>query len=184
MEPRLQLAKASLRIVSPSRSVSVIPVFPLMTRLVCTCHVAFRHSHHPSFAQSFTATVLKPDHSHFIPPSSLKTRTGSSAVLNDFYFQSFTARSELLMVLFLGPSVCVFLFVYEISREPLNGFAPNSHGRRVWSLARRSLKVKVKVICQDHQGQKRHAVCACVRFVFGKTSLASSFRYFSLRSVR
>jgi len=77
-----------------------------------------------------------------------------------------------------------FLFVYEISREPLNGFAPNSHGRRVWSLARRSLKVKVKVVYQDHQGQKRHAVCACVRFVFGKTSLASSFRYFSLRSVR
>jgi len=35
------------------------------------------------------------------------------------------------------------LFVYEISREPLNGFAPNSHGRRVWSLARTSLKVNV-----------------------------------------
>jgi len=26
-------------------------------------------------------------------------------------------------------SLC-FLFVYEISLEPLNGFAPNSHGRR------------------------------------------------------
>jgi len=26
----------------------------------------------------------------------------------------------------------VFLFVYEIYREPLNGFAPNSHGIRVW----------------------------------------------------
>ena len=38
----------------------------------------------------------------------------------------------------------VFLFVYEISREPQNGFAPNSHERRVWSLARMSLKVKVK----------------------------------------
>ena len=37
-----------------------------------------------------------------------------------------------------------FLFVYEISREPLNGFALNSHERRVWSLARTSLKVKVK----------------------------------------
>ena len=36
-----------------------------------------------------------------------------------------------------------FLFVYEISREPLNGFVLNSHGRRVWSLARTSLKVKV-----------------------------------------
>jgi len=57
-----------------------------------------------------------------------------------------TARSELRKVLFLAlarQSVS-FLFVYEISREPLNGFAPNSHGRRVWSLAWTSLKVKVK----------------------------------------
>jgi len=45
------------------------------------------------------------------------------------------------------------LFVYEISREPLNRFAPNSHGRRVWSLARTILKVKVKG--QGDQGQKR-----------------------------
>jgi len=34
----------------------------------------------------------------------------------------------------------LFLFV---SREMLNGVAPNSHGRRVWSLAGTSLKVKV-----------------------------------------
>jgi len=39
---------------------------------------------------------------------------------------------------------CPFLFVHEISREPLSRSAPNSHGRRVWSLARRSLNVKVK----------------------------------------
>jgi len=52
-----------------------------------------------------------------------------------------TARSELRKVLFLAPSVC--FFVYEISLEPLNGFAPNSHGRRVWSLTRTNLKVKV-----------------------------------------
>ena len=45
-----------------------------------------------------------------------------------------------------------FLFVYEISRELLNEFVPNSHRRRVWSLARMSLKVKVKG--QGHQGQK------------------------------
>ena len=45
----------------------------------------------------------------------------------------------------MAPSVSdVFVFVYEISREPLNRFAPNSHGRRVWPLARTSLKVKVK----------------------------------------
>ena len=64
---------------------------------------------------------------------------------------SITARSELRKVLFLVLSV-TFLFVYEISREPLNRFAPNSHGRRVWSLARTSLNVKVKR--QGHQGTK------------------------------
>jgi len=52
--------------------------------------------------------------------------------------------SEVRKVLCLAPSICVFLFVYEISREPLNGFAPNSHGKRVGSLARTSLKFKVK----------------------------------------
>ena len=69
----------------------------------------------------------------------------------------------------------VFSFVYEIFRESLNRFAPNSHGRRAWSLARTSLKVKVKD--QDDQGQKRHfsaLSAACVRFMFGKTSLACS----------
>ena len=46
---------------------------------------------------------------------------------------------------------CVCLFVNQISREPLNGFAPNSHGRRVWFLARKGLNVKVKG--QSRQGQ-------------------------------
>jgi len=55
----------------------------------------------------------------------------------------FTARSELRKGSVFGAVNLCFLFVYEISREPLNGFAPNSHGRRVWSLARTSLKVKV-----------------------------------------
>jgi len=36
-----------------------------------------------------------------------------------------------------------FLFVYEIHPELLNGFVPNSQRRRVWSLARTNLKVKV-----------------------------------------
>jgi len=45
-------------------------------------------------------------------------------------------------VLFLALSV-TFLFVHEISREPLNRIAPNSQGRCVWSLARMSLKAKV-----------------------------------------
>jgi len=51
-----------------------------------------------------------------------------------------TACSALQKVLFLG---AVSLFVYEISPEPLNGFVPNSHGTRVWSLTRTSLKVEV-----------------------------------------
>jgi len=86
-----------------------------------------------------------------------------------------TARSELRKVLFLAPSVCGVFFVYEISREPLNGFAPNSHGRLVWFLAGTSLKAKVKG--QGHKGQKngifrpfRWPACG----LFGKTSLASS----------
>jgi len=37
-----------------------------------------------------------------------------------------------------------FLFLYDLSQELLNGLAPNSQGRRVWSLAWMSLKVKVK----------------------------------------
>jgi len=36
------------------------------------------------------------------------------------------------------------LLVTHISRERLNGFAPNSQGRRAWSLARSNLKVNVK----------------------------------------
>jgi len=40
--------------------------------------------------------------------------------------------------------VLFFLFVNQIPLEPLNGFEPNSHERRAWSLARTSLNVKVK----------------------------------------
>jgi len=49
------------------------------------------------------------------------------------YYYHFTARSELRGVLFWRRQFVVFkfLFVYEISREPLNRFAPNSHGRRI-----------------------------------------------------
>jgi len=69
--------------------------------------------------------------------------------LASFYRTRWTAESS-----DCAPSVCeFFLFVYEISQEPLNGFAPNSHGRRVWSLAGTSLKVRVKG--EGHQGQKK-----------------------------
>jgi len=69
----------------------------------------------------------------------------------------FTTLGELRKVLFLTPSVCRFLSVYEISGEPLNGFAPNSHRRRVCSLARMSLKVKVT-------GTKTEFSAACLNF--------------------
>jgi len=50
-----------------------------------------------------------------------------------------------------------FLFVHEISREPVNGLAPkNSHGRRVWSLARTSLNVKVNSNVKVARDKKRH----------------------------
>ena len=65
-----------------------------------------------------------------------------------------TARSERQWTaegsVFGAVSLCVF--VYEISRGPLNGFAPHSHRRRVLSLAGTSLKVKVSG--QGHQTQK------------------------------
>jgi len=77
-----------------------------------------------------------------------------------------TARSQLREVLSLALSV-TFVCVYEMSRERLNGYAPNSQGRSLWSLARTSLKVKVK----RHQVQKRHFSAACVRFMFVKTFL-------------
>ena len=82
-------------------------------------------------------------HTHFYKlqfyccTSTIVTFVRLSMFLHCIYFSS-----ELCKVLFLALSV-TFLFVYEISREPLNGFAPNSQGRRVWSLARTSSKVKV-----------------------------------------
>jgi len=60
-----------------------------------------------------------------------------------------------LQVRFCFSAVCDFfvcLFVPPVFVEPLNGFAPNSQGRRVWTIAPTSLNVKVKG--QSHQGQK------------------------------
>ena len=79
-----------------------------------------------------------------------------------------TACSELQKAVF--GAVSLWFFVYEISLEPLNGFAPSSHRRHVLSLARTSLKAKVKD--QGHQGQKRHFLAfsaACMWFMFDKT---------------
>jgi len=54
-----------------------------------------------------------------------------------------SATAKLLLALSVI-SFLFFLFVTRIYRERLNGFALNSQGRRVWSLARMSLKVKVR----------------------------------------
>jgi len=63
--------------------------------------------------------------------------------------------SKLRKVLFVALSV-TFLFVYEIPREPLNGFAPNSQGRRVWSLAHKVVNVKVKGQRSKVKGEGDH----------------------------
>ena len=65
--------------------------------------------------------------------------------LSVFMVAIIVACSQLRKVLFLVPSVCVFCLCVKYLPETLNGFAPNSHGRRVWSLIRIFLKVKVKV---------------------------------------
>jgi len=65
-----------------------------------------------------------------------------------------------LQVRFCFSAVCDFLVclcVPPVFVEPLNGFAPNSQGRRVWTIAPTSLN-DVKVKGQSHQGQ--NAPCA------------------------
>jgi len=98
----------------------------------------------------------------------------------------FAAHSELRKVLFLALSV-TFLFVYEMSREPLNGYAPNSHGIRIWSLVRTSLKVKAKGQRSRSPGTKMafrpFGRAACVRFMFGKTSIASSLSFVCCKNI-
>ena len=102
----------------------------------------------------------------------------------------FTTHSELRQVLFLAMSL-TFLFVYEISLEPLNGFGPtsqrrgvwslawtsfnvmpNSHGRGVWSLTRMSLKVEVNFgrLCAVYV---RKNIFAVVLIVHGGTNTRS-----------
>jgi len=56
-----------------------------------------------------------------------------------------TARSSLRKVPVFGAVSMRFLFMCELSLEPLNVFVPNSQERRVWSLAATSLKAKPMV---------------------------------------
>ena len=46
-------------------------------------------------------------------------------------------------VRFLALSVTFFSLCMKCLGEPLNGFAPNSQGRRAWCIGRTSLKVEV-----------------------------------------
>ena len=66
-------------------------------------------------------------------------------------------------------SLWLFLCVWNISGKPLNGFVLYSQERCVWSLARASLKVKVKV--KVSRDKKRHfstPSAACVQFMLIK----------------
>jgi len=68
-----------------------------------------------------------------------------------------TARSELRQVLFLAPSVCGILFVYENvsgnAERICAKFTPKTY------LVPRSNDFEVKIKGQGHQGQKRHFFC-------------------------
>jgi len=88
--------------------------------------------------------------------------------------RSFTARSELLKVLFLAPSDCFCLcyFMYEVSRGSAERICTKFTQRTC--LVPRSDEFEG----QGHKVQKRHFLAlsaACVHFMFGKTSLTSSF---------
>jgi len=74
----------------------------------------------------------------------------------------FTALSERRKVLLFG-AVYDFLCMKYL-RELPNRFAPNWHRRRVWSLARATLKVKVKVT-RDKTAFSA-LLAAFVRFIF------------------
>ena len=84
----------------------------------------------------------------------------------------FTAHSKLRKVLVVLRCLwLVCLFEYEISTEPLNGFAPNLHGRRIWSLGQTNLNVNVK--CQGHQGQICSPLKCIVMHLLQMTSCSS-----------
>jgi len=92
------------------------------------------------------------------------------------YILIFTICSELQKVLFLAPSVCGFLCVWNIS------------GTAEWICTKFTRKTCLVPLMDKFegqgqrwrsQGQKRHfsaLLAACVWFMFIKTSLASSYR--------
>ena len=91
----------------------------------------------------------------------------------------FITRSEVRKVPFLAPLVCILDCMWNISGIA-EWICAKLHGRRVWSLAQTNLKVKVKVAlgCRNKKRHYRALSAACVRFMFGKTCLASSFNIY------
>jgi len=69
----------------------------------------------------------------------------------------------------------------------VNGFAPNSHGRRVWSIARTSLKVKDKSQRSRSAGTKNDIFSALsaarLRFTFGNSCKISFFGKYAGKNV-
>ena len=101
---------------------------------------------------------------------SRKNETGGSFFLAEvsFYRTHCTAEGSVF------GAASLWFFVYEISLEPPNGFAPNSHGRVFGPSLRQVWRSTVKIT----KDKKRHfssLSAACVRFMFAQTSLASSF---------
>ena len=89
----------------------------------------------------------------------------------------FAARSELRKVLFLVPSVCVFCLCVKYLGNRWTDLR-QIHTEDVFGpLLERVWRSRLKVKGQGLQGQKRHfpaLSAACVWFIFGKTSLAST----------
>ena len=107
---------------------------------------------------------------NYSQPSSTFSPTISIMNAHMLILTIITTCSQLWKVLFLASSVCLFLFVYEISQELLNRFAPNSHRRCVWSLTHTSLKVKVKgKVTRESTGTKTAFLAlsaTCIWFVW------------------
>jgi len=99
---------------------------------------------------------------------------GNTSLASSYHMQSTAWGSD------FGALCDLFVCVWNISGTA-EWIVPNSQERRVWSLARTSLSVKVKG--QGHQGRKWHfpaLSAACLRFVFVKSSFASSFKLLNI----
>ena len=104
-----------------------------------SCRLSLLHCFTPTLKLTSCASSF-----HHMPLVSLRTAITDLESDRTYYADRllFLLHAVMCEVLFLVLSL-TFLFVCEISPELRNGFVPNSLGRRVWSLAWTSLKVKV-----------------------------------------